>query len=148
VEDRGNFLLDPPFARHPPAWVSVNARTLGLFIAILATMGILFDLLYLLASSTIIAGIPFLATMSLVTDMVGAALGLIGAGRMFQGEVQGKIQVIYGLAVGFVAEILVGITLHSPGRTLGAWAVFVCLYYLVVVSRYPSPSQGSGPPPR
>lgn len=91
------------------AWVSVNVRTLGLLFAILATMGILFDLLFLLASSTIIAGIPFLATMGLVTDMVGAAVGLIGAGRMFQVEVRGKTQVIYGLVVGFVAEILVGL---------------------------------------
>ncbi|HUY98354.1 MAG TPA: hypothetical protein VMW47_12180 [Verrucomicrobiae bacterium] len=146
-------LLNPPFAQDPPLKLSVNARTLGLVIAVLAGLGVLVEVVGLLGVLSLgvayaasgFAGIAFVAIVGLVLDLAAAVLSLTGGWRMSQGQASGKPLVIYGLAIGFAGEIVVGVGYESLGNALVGMVVLFAIYYLVIVSRFPAP--GGAPPP-
>lgn len=154
-----NSLVDPPFAQDPPVKLNVNAKTLGLVLLILGAIGILFALLGLITifgfcGSLSIYGACSLPVVWLLGELISLAavvIGTIGAYRMYQGNREGKLWVVYGLILRVVAALVSVVgnyAAYSGLRTIGAGgaAIFgflvdliICfiVYYLVVVSRFP-----------
>jgi len=67
-------LVNPPFANDPPVKVNLDAKVVGLVVAILAGLGALFGLLALLAVlglGAAFAGVFFLAFIGLLVGVVG-----------------------------------------------------------------------------
>ena len=147
-------LLSPSFAEDPPVKLNVNARTLGLVIAILAGLGLLFELIGLLGllslgaavAGTVFGGIVFLAVVGIVVDLAAAGLSLIGGWQMHQGRRDGKNLVIYGLVVGFIGEIVVGLGYASIANAFVGLIILAIVYYLVVISRFPDEHTDSATP--
>jgi len=141
-------LVNPPFANDPPVKVNLDAKVVGLVVAILAGLGALFGLLALLAVlglGAAFAGVFFLAFIGLLVGVVGDVMCAIGGWQMYQGNASGKRLAIYGLALAFVAELIlmIGYSVSSAILQLILLAVF---YYAIVVSRYPgqAPSASRG----
>ncbi len=170
-------LVDPPFAKDPPVKMNVNAKTLGLVLLILGVLGLLLAALALIAiigfcggGNAIYGTACSLPVIWLLGDLIGLAalvIGTIGAYRMYQGNPEGKLWVIYGLIGRVIAAVISLVGNYSAYSNLsastGAGAVFglvidlaICfiVYYLVVVSRFPgqapltasATSWGGGPP--
>ncbi|MEO8897868.1 MAG: hypothetical protein ABI352_09485 [Candidatus Dormibacter sp.] len=158
MSSQKNALLNPPFANDPPVKLNVNAKTLGLVLTILGVIGILLQLLGLIAIFGLCSGYAFggcgLPIIWLLGDLVGFAgiiLGTIGAYRMYQGNPQGKEWVIYGLLLGLLAAIITIIGEYAAysgliGLGVGGGAIFgliidlivyFIVYYLVIISRFP-----------
>ncbi len=136
-------LLNPPFAQHPPVKIAVNAKALGAVIAVLSAISVL----GLLALGTYLArygggGIVFLAVVGVVIDLVAVVVALVGGWRMYHENPEGKKFVIYSLAIGFVAQIVQGIGYYSIINTVLSLIVLLIvlavIYYIVVLSRFPS----------
>lgn len=141
-------LVNPPFANDPPVKVNLDAKLVGLVVAILAGIGALFaflGLLGLLGLGATFVGIFFLAIIGVLVSLVGDVMAAIGGWRMYQGNESGKRLAIYGLALTFLAEIILMIG-FSAGSAILQLILLAILYYAVVVSRYPSqaPSAGRG----
>ncbi len=153
MEPLRTSLLNPPFAQDPPVKLNVNAKTLGLVIAVLAALGLLLEVVGLLGVLSLgfayaaagFAGIAFLAIVGLLVDLAAVVLSLVGGWRMWNGLASGKPLVIYGLAIGFVGEIVVGVGYGSLGNAVVGLLVLFAVYYLVVISRFPT--AGAAPPP-
>ena len=135
-------LVNPPFANDPPVKVNLDAKVVGLVVAILAAIGGLFSLFALLgllglgAVAATVGGVFFLAIIGVLLTLVADVMTVIGGWRMYQGNESGKRLAIYGLALSFVAEILLAIGL-SGGSAILQLILLAILYYAVVVSRYP-----------
>jgi hypothetical protein len=132
-------LVNPPFANDPPVKVNLDAKVVGLVVAILAGIGALFALfalLGLLGLGAAFAGIFFLAIIGVLISLVSDVMCVIGGWQMYQGNASGKRLAIYGLALTFVAEIILMIGL-SAGSSILQLILLAVLYYAVVVSRYP-----------
>jgi len=175
-----NSLTDPPFAANPPVKLNIDAKILGLIIGILAVLGAVFGLIGLLAAfgACTVAGVsiggcgfPILWLLGDLLLLVGYIVGAVGGFRMYQMNRLGKEWAIYGLALGFVGNLLylVGnIIFYSGFGVLGvgyggavvgfiiSLIIYFIVYYLVVISRFPgdsplSPSPyggyGGTPPP-
>jgi hypothetical protein len=154
-----NSLVDPPFAKDPPVKVNVNAKTLGLVLLILGAIGIIFDLIGLIAILGFCGtysiyggcGFPILWLLGDLVSFAAVILGTLGAYRMYQGNPQGKEWVIYGLLLGIVGSVitLIGnLAAYSGLIGIGAGGgvivgliidliIYFIVYYLVVVSRFP-----------
>lgn len=157
-----NALIAPPFAADPPVKVNVNARTLGLIIGILAIIRAVFALLGLLAvfGACSVAGVsiagcgfPILWLLGDLVVIVGLVAAAIGGFRMYNLDRSGKELTIYGialLAIGELVYLLGNIVFYSGalavlgGLGVGVivafiiWlAIYFCIYYLVVISRFP-----------
>ena len=144
-------LVNPPFANDPPIKVNLDAKVVGLVVAILAGLGALLALLGLIgllgvgAAVSAIAGIFVIALIGVIANLVADVMMAIGGWQMYQGNESGKRLAIYGLAIAFVAEVvqMIGFGTASGIVPLILLAVF---YYAIVVSRYhsqaPSPSRG------
>lgn len=156
-----NVLTDPPFAADPPVKFNIDAKILGLVLGILAIIGAIFSLIGLLAAfgaCTILGqtisgcGLPILWLLGALLQVVGYVLGAVGGFRMYQLNREGKLNVIWGLALGAAGTIvyLVGnIIFYSGISVLGAGyggaivgviidlIIIFALYYLVVISRFP-----------
>jgi hypothetical protein len=154
--DGGNMaaldtLVNPPFANDPPVKLNLDAKVVGLVVAILAGIGALFSLLALLgllgagAALSTFGGIYVLALIGLILSLVGDAMAAIGGWQMYQANESGKRLAIYGLAISFAAEII-QIIGFSAGSGLIALILLAVLYYAIVVSRFPgqAPSASSG----
>jgi hypothetical protein len=160
-----NALTDPPFANNPPIKFNVNAKILGLVIGILAIIGAVLALIALpalLALNNAVntfcgslgvncgttGGIFFLGLLGFIIVLVGEVLAAIGGFRMYQMNRQGKVWVIYGLALGLIGGILevIGYSSGFIGSLIFNVIVAIVLYYLVVISRFPgeSPLVASG----
>jgi hypothetical protein len=134
-------LVNPPFANDPPVKLNLDAKVVGLVVGILGALGALlsfFGLIGLLGvtAAAAFAGIFFLALIGLLLNLVADVMCAIGGWRMYQGDASGKRLVIYGLAIAFVAEIILAIGL-SVGSAIVQLVVLAVIYYIVVVSRYP-----------
>jgi hypothetical protein len=134
-------LVNPPFANDPPVKLNLDAKVVGLVVGILGALGALlsfFGLIGLLGvtAAAAFAGIFFLALIGLLVNLVADVMTAIGGWRMYQGDASGKRLVIYGLAIAFVAEIILAIGL-SVGSAIVQLVVLAVIYYIVVVSRYP-----------
>ncbi len=167
-----NALTDPPFAANPPVKINVNARILGLVIAILAIIGAILNLFAggLFSIFAFAGGFAFLWFLGVLIGLVADIFAAIGGFRMYNLDRSGKQFVIYGLALAVLGAVvhLIGeliaysgiySVLYSPaGAIVGLIIDIIVLgivYYLVVVSRFPgeaplSPGAGGGyrtPPP-
>ncbi len=159
-------LTNPPFAADPPVKINVNAKTLGLVLAVLGAIGILFSALSLFTIFGFCGsyaylggcGLPIIWLLGEIVGIAGLVIGTIGAYRMYQDNAAGKEWVIYGLALGFIGAIigLVG-NLSAYSGVLGYGAggaifgliiaaiIYFIVYYVVVVSRFPGQTPLSPP---
>ncbi|TMG33796.1 MAG: hypothetical protein E6H92_14200 [Chloroflexi bacterium] len=148
MDEMTNRLLNPPFAQDPPVKLDIDAKILGIIIAILSAIGViagLFGLLALLGFSALLAaagasGIVFLAWIGVLAGLVADVMSLLGGWQMYQGIADGKRLVIYGLAIGFVAQIVSALGYASIGSLILPILVILVVYYLVVISRFPGPA--------
>ena len=132
-------LVNPPFANDPPVKVNFDAKVVGLVVAILAGIGGLFALLALLGLlglGATFAGIFLLAIIGILVSLVGDVMAVMGGWQMYQGNASGKRLAIYGLALTFLAEIILMIGFSASSAILQLLLLAI-LYYAVVVSRYP-----------
>jgi hypothetical protein len=132
-------LLDPPFAKNPA--FRADAKIVGIVCAVLAGLAVLFGLLALPFTLSLLGAAPILA-LSLLLSLVGNALVAYGGWQMYQGKAEGKRWVIYGLAISFVTA-LVAMLMGSGSQLLGL-IITAIVYYVVVTSRYPS-AASTGP---
>lgn len=137
-------LVNPPFASNPPVKVNFDAKVVGLVVAILAGIGAVFALLGLLgllgagaAALSAFGGIFVLALIVVAVSLVADVICAIGGWQMYQGNESGKRLAIYGLAISFVAEIILMIGFATSPSILRLILLAV-LYYAIVVSRYPA----------
>ena len=150
MEFNKETLLDPPFAKDPPVKLNINAKTLGMVLAILSAIVLLLAIIalpVLFAASAVGAAVGvnvpqifFLAVIGSLIGLVGTALVAWGGYRMYQENRSGKPLVIYGLVLHVVADLVSSLGALSAGALVN-WvvgtAVTFCLYYLVVISRFP-----------
>jgi hypothetical protein len=148
-----NTLLDPPFAADPPVKFNVNAKILGLVIAILAVIGAVFEGLVggLLSVFGFGGGFQAIWLLGVLVGLVADILAAVGGFRMYSGDRAGKPLVIYALALGLLGAIvgLIGNLVAYSGYLLGYSAggaifglivdliIYFIIYYLVVISRFP-----------
>jgi hypothetical protein len=136
-------LVNPPFANDPPVKLNLDAKVVGLVVAILGGLGAVFAFLGLLgllglgATLSAFAGIFFLALIGVILNLVADVMAAIGGWQMYQGNESGKRLAIYGLAIAFVAEIIQMIG-FSSGSAIVPLILLALLYYAIVVSRYPA----------
>jgi hypothetical protein len=148
------MLLNPPFADDPPIKLNVNAKILGIVIAVLSALGILAllgALTALLGLGVLFASLGFagILPMAFLGILVGAAAdvaSLVGGWRMYQGNADGKRLVIYALAIGFLGQIVTGFGYASFGNVILPVIVILVVYYLVVISRFPGATPQPPPP--
>jgi hypothetical protein len=141
-------LVNPPFANDPPVKVNLDAKVVGLVVAILAGLGALLALLALvalLAGVSAFRGIFAVALIGVIVTLVADVMATMGGWQMYQGQESGKRLAIYGLAIAFVAELIQMIG-YSSGSGIVAMILLALLYYAIVVSRYPgeAPSASRG----
>ncbi len=163
MPDRSNnALVNPSFASNPPVKLNVNARILGLVIGILAAIGLLLSLFAggLLSIFGFVGGLSPIWLLGILVAIAAEVLAALGGFQMYNLNARGKELVIYGLALGLVGAVLTlvgeiiaysGYTyLYSSGGAIVGLIVDIiiygCIYYLVVISRFPSqpPLVGSG----
>jgi hypothetical protein len=135
-------LVNPPFANDPPVKLNLDAKVVGLVVAILGGLGAFFVFLALLSllgfgAALSAAGIFFLALIGVILNLVADVMAAIGGWRMYQGNESGKRLAIYGLAIAFVAEIIQMIG-FSSGSAIVPLILLALAYYAIVVSRYPA----------
>jgi hypothetical protein len=135
-------LVNPPFANNPPVKLNLDAKVVGLVVAILGGLGALFVFLALLSllgfgAALSAAGIFFIALIGVILNLVADVMAAIGGWQMYQGNESGKRLAIYGLAIAFVAEIIQMIGFSSSSAIVPL-ILLALVYYAVVVSRYPA----------
>jgi hypothetical protein len=143
MDDQMNMLLNPPFAQNPP--FNLDAKILGIVVAVLSALGVLGSLLAilaLLAGSTALAaagfvGILGIAIIGVLIGGVADVLSLVGGWQMYQGNAAGKRLVIYGLAIAFAGDVVTAFGYLRIGNVILPLIVTLILYYLVVISRFP-----------
>lgn len=142
------MLLEPSFAANPPVKLNVPAKTLGLVLAILGAIGVVFGLLGILAllglSAAVVAfaGIFVLAIIGMIVGWIGTILSAWGGYQMYQEKREGKAMVIYGLALNVIGSLIstLGGSGGLSGWLIGALISFA-IYYLVIISRFPGDPQ-------
>jgi hypothetical protein len=136
-------LVNPPFANNPPVKLNLDAKVVGLVVAILGGLGALFTLLALLsllgfgAALAAFGGIFLLALIGVILNLVADVMAAIGGWQMYQGNESGKRLAIYGLAIAFAAEIIQMIGFSSSSGIVPL-ILLALVYYAIVVSRYPA----------
>ena len=80
------------------------------------------------------------AAARVLAGLVADVMSLLGGWQMYQGIADGKRLVIYGLAIGFVAQIVSALGYASIGSLILPILVILVVYYLVVISRFPGPA--------
>jgi hypothetical protein len=166
MPDSPNSLINPSFAKNPPVKLNINAKVLGLVVAILACIGLLLSLFAggLFSIIGFIGGFAPVWFLGVLVAIVAEALGAVGGFQMYRLDPGGKRLVISGLALGLAGAVLslVGelmassglLGYGSTGAVLGVILdviVYGIIYYLVVVSRFPNeasrgPAGAMGPP--
>jgi hypothetical protein len=135
-------LVNPPFANDPPVKLNLDAKVVGLVVAILAAIGgllSLFGLLGLLGLGAAIAafgGIFALALIGVTVNLVADVMMAMGGWQMYQGNESGKRLVIYGLTISFLAQIVLALGYTAASAILQLILLGI-LYYVVVVSHFP-----------
>lgn len=147
-----NALTDPPFAANPPVKLNVNAKILGLVIAILAVLGLILSLFAggLFTIFGFVGGLAPIWLLGVLVAIVAEILVAVGGFQMYNLNRGGKNLVIYGLALGLVGAVLTlvgqliaysGLLLYSAGGAVIGLIfdviIYGIIYYLVVISRFP-----------
>jgi hypothetical protein len=122
--------------------LNLDAKVVGLVVAILGGLGALFVFLALLSllgfgAALSAAGIFFFALIGVILNLVADVMAAIGGWQMYQGNESGKRLAIYGLAIAFVAEIIQMIGFSSSSAIVPL-ILLALVYYAIVVSRYPA----------
>jgi hypothetical protein len=132
-------LVDPAFAKDPPVKLNLDAKVVGIVLAILAGLGVLlgvFGFIALFAVGAAFGHILAFAFLGVIVAIVADVMCVMGGWRMYKGNAEGKRLAIYGLALAFIAEL---ITIIGYGFGAGAILQLIVLalfYYAVVVSRF------------
>jgi hypothetical protein len=132
-------LVEPAFAKDPPVKLNLDAKVVGIVLAILAGLGVLLGLLGLIALFAVTAafgGILAFAFIGVIVATIADIICVMGGWRMYKGNPDGKRLAIYGLALAFVAELITIIGYGFGGGPLIQLIVLVLFYYAVVVSRF------------
>ena len=137
-------LVNPPFATNPPIRISVDAKYIGLAVAILALPFALansYNLVVLLSAlnsgiQSINVGIWLLFFVDIVLTLVAAVMALIGGWRMLRRDPAGKRLAIYGVGLAFLVEALIGLGFGTGLSSIVRLVILAMLYYAVVVSRF------------
>ena len=137
-------LVNPPFATNPPIKLSVDAKFIGLAVAILALLvGLpgLYNLLVLFNAlnaglQSINVGVWLLLFVDIVLNLVADVMALIGGWRMFKRDPAAKRLAIYGLALAFLVQALLGLGFGTGLSSIVPLVILAMLYYAVVVSRF------------
>lgn len=153
-------LYHPPFENDPPVKLNISAKTLGLVLAILYAIFALFSLFGILGAVGIAAlGTALGVRQILVLVVIGAVIAAVGdilvawgGYKMYQLDIDGKRLVIMGLALSVAASVVGAIGAESPGGIIASIIINGIIYYLVIISRFPSDaplvtSGGAGAPP-
>ncbi len=135
-------LVNPPFATNPPIKLRVDAKMIGLVIAILSALVGLLALWQLLALFTIgyqtsYAGLYVLFLIDIVVNLVADVMALTGGWQMYRGNPSGKRLAIYGLALAFLVQLVLGLGFGTGVSAIVTLILLAVLYYAVVVSRFP-----------
>jgi hypothetical protein len=135
-------LVNPPFATDPPFKISIDARIIGLVIAILSALVGLLVFLTLLALLGVgyqssYGSLYVLDLVDVVLNLIADALGLIGGIQMLRGNPGGRRLVVYGLALAFIIQVALGLGFGTGVSAIVTLVLLVVLYYAVVVSRFP-----------
>ena len=161
-----NALLSPPFLKDPPIKVNINAKVLGIVIAVVYGLGLLLSL----ASIQVVFGVsnafcnnPYfntyancgihpLALLGFLAAAAGNVLSLIGGIQMWQLKIKGKEWVIYGLILGLLGSLIESVGYYGGFGITGfifAVVIAAAIYYTVVISRFPGepPLVAAGPAP-
>ena len=169
-----NILTDPPFAANPPVKLNIDAKIIGLVIAILAVLGAIGNLFIgglLSAFSLVGGGFTLLWVLGNLVGAVGDIIAAVGGFQMFNGAQAGKRLVIYGLAIGVLGSLVhligviiayAGIPNYCVGTICTGYSyvgdiigfiiyaiIYFIVYYMVVISRFPgeprlNPAGGGG----
>lgn len=166
-----NALLEPGFAKDPPVKLNVNAKILGLVIAILAVIGAIFTLFVggLFSIFALVGGgLTVIWLLGIIVGLGAEILGAVGGFQMYNDNRDGKRLVIYGLALGIAGALVVligqfiayaGLLGYGAGGAIVGLILDIIIYgiiwYLVVISRFPGEAPlvatpggfGSPPPP-
>ena len=132
-------IVEPAFAKDPPVKVNLDAKVVGIVLAILAGLGALLGLLGLiglLALAAAFVGIFALAFIGLIVAIVADIVAAIGGWRMYKGNPEGKRFAVYGLGLAFIAELITIIGYGLSGGAIIQLIVLLLFYYAVVVSRF------------
>ena len=141
-------LVEPEFARNPPVKVNLDAKVVGIVLAILAGLGALLGLLGLVGLFAVGAAfghILVLAFIGIIIAIVADVMTATGGWRRYKGKVEGKRLAIYGLALAFLAELVVIIGYGFSAGAIIQLIFLLLFYYAVVVSRF-SPETGAQTP--
>ena len=131
-------LVEPSFAKDPPVKVNLDAKVIGIVLAILAGLGVL---LGLFAVGAAFGRILAFAFIGVIVGIVADIFCVMGGWRMYKGNAEGKRLAIYGLALAFIAELVTIIGYGFGAGALIQLIVLALFYYAVVVSRF-SPEAG------
>ncbi|MBV8444579.1 MAG: hypothetical protein JOZ92_01545, partial [Candidatus Dormibacteraeota bacterium] len=87
---------------------NIDAKILGLVLAILACIGALLALLAggLFAAFAFAGGFTLIWVLGALVTIVGYIVGAVGGFQMFNGNRQGKQWLIYGLALGLLGAFI------------------------------------------
>lgn len=132
-------LVEPSFAKDPPVKVNLDAKVVGIVLAILAGLGVLLGLVGLLGLFAVGAAfgrILALAFIGVIIAVIADILCVMGGWQMYKGKVEGKRLAIYGLALAFIAELVTIIGYGFGAGGLIQLIVLALFYYAVVVSRF------------
>ncbi len=160
-----NVITEPPFAKDPPVKINVNAKILGLVIAILAALGTLFSVIGLIALFNLNSALnslnqlcnayggncgttlPVIGLIGYIIIVVGNLIGAIGGFQMYQLNRRGKDLVIYGLVLSVIGSLVttIGYGSYGIGSFIFALIINFVIYYLVVVSRFPGEAPLAAP---
>ena len=128
---------------------SIDAQELGVLLAAVAFVGLVWAVLSLLTDATATPRHPAGVALLDSVRLLAAVLALVGGRRMYRGVESGKVLVLTGLVIYALAGALLGLrTLADPVviLLLLSWAL---LYYLTAVSRFaPSWSEPAAAAPR
>lgn len=135
-------LVNPPFAKDPPVKMELDAKLVGIVLAILAALSILYGLsalFLILGFGSLLAaysGFFALAFIAVVVGLVGDVMALIGGWQMYQARPEGKRLAIYGVALAFIGA-LISMVAFSFGSGFVQLIILALIYYAIVVSRFP-----------
>ena len=140
-------LVNPPFANDPPVKMELDAKVVGIVVAILAAISILFGLsalFVILGFGSLLAysGLFALAFVAVAVGLVADVMAVIGGWQMYQASPAGKRLAIYGVALAFIAA-LISVVAFSFGSGLVQLIILALVYYAIVVSRFPGSQPAS-----
>jgi hypothetical protein len=129
--------------------LSLDARKLGVFLAGIASLGVLWAVI------SILAGVIGAPRRSLGVDLaealgvLGSALVLVGGRRMYRRVQNGKPMALIGLVIYLLASLLLLARRLGDPVVLGLLVAWAVLYYLTTLSRFrPLQKPDTAPGPR